>query len=253
MNNKQQAFIVGNGPRHVIVVHGWFGSAHAWDAFSKVVDTERFTYAFMDCRGYGARRGESGPHTMDAVADDVVALADELGWTEFDLIGHSMGGKVIQLVLKRATQRVRKLVAVTPVPAFGVPFDDATWTLFSSAADDAAARAGIINHSTGNRLSAHWIEQMVAHSLQHSDRDAFAAYLPSWARTDHSAGLAGLPNPMLVVVGEHDPGLAAEVMSATYLQLYPNAHIETLANAGHYPMDETPVALATAVERFLAA
>ena len=246
-------YIVGSGARHVIVVHGWFGSAHAWDAFAKVVDTERFTYAFMDCRGYGARRGAGGPYTMDAVAEDVIALADQLGWREFDVIGHSMGGKVVQLAMKLAPQRVRKAIAVTPVPAFGVPFDDDTWALFSSAADDAGARAAIINHSTGNRLSAHWVQQVVAHSVANSDRDAFAGYLTSWARTDHSAGLAGLTNAMLVVVGEHDPGLTADVMRATYLPLFPNASIETLANAGHYPMDETPVALATAVERFLSA
>ena len=249
----QTPYLVGQGPRHVIVVHGWFGSAHAWEPFAKVVDTQRFTYAFMDNRGYGARRGEGGPFTVETVAQDVLQLADQLGWKQFDLMGHSMGGKVIQQVLRLAPERVRSLIAVTPVPASGVPFDDATWALFESAAASPEARAGIINHSTGNRLSAHWVQQIAQHSLDNSTQEAFAAYLPSWARGDLSAGLQGLKQPTLVLVGEHDPGLTAEVMQATYLSLYPNAQLQTLANAGHYPMDETPVALATAVEAFLAA
>jgi pimeloyl-ACP methyl ester carboxylesterase len=53
----------------------------------------------------------------------------------------------------------------------------------------------------------------------------------------------GNPVPVKVIVGEHDPALSAVVMEQTYLALYPNAELEVLANAGHYPMFETPVSL----------
>jgi pimeloyl-ACP methyl ester carboxylesterase len=92
---------------------------------------------------------------------------------------------------------------------------------------------------------------MVDYSLAHSSRDAFAAYLPAWARTDFSAALAGLHVPVKVIVGEHDPALTTALMQATYLQTYPDAELESMANAGHYPMHETPVALATSIESFL--
>jgi pimeloyl-ACP methyl ester carboxylesterase len=53
------------------------------------------------------------------------------------------------------------------------------------------------------------------------------------------------------VMALHDPALSAQVMEQTYLVLLPNAELEVLVNAGHYPMFETPVALATAMEEFL--
>jgi pimeloyl-ACP methyl ester carboxylesterase len=95
--------------------------------------------------------------------------------------------------------------------------------------------------------------QMARQSAQLSTREAFGAYLQSWAREDFSAEVMGNRVPVQVLVGEHDPSLTAVVMQATWLASYPNATLEVLANAGHYPMDETPVALVTAIESFLAA
>ncbi|OOG57550.1 alpha/beta hydrolase [Polaromonas sp. C04] len=243
--------LIGTGPRKVIALHGWFGRAKGWGPLVDVLDTQSFSYAFMDCRGYGGMKGSGGPYTMAQIAQDALALADGLGWRRFSLIGHSMCGSAIQRVLVDAPARVEKLVAITPVPASGVPFDDAGWAFFSSAAKDAGARKGIIDLTTGNRLSSVWLDQMVAASLAGSDEDAFAAYLTAWAKTDFHAQIQGNPVPIKVIVGEHDPALGAAAMKDTYMQWYPNATLDVMANAGHYPMNETPVALATSIEKFL--
>jgi len=42
-------------------------------------------------------------------------------------------------------------------------------------------------------------------------------------------------------------------MRVTFARWYPRLELEVFPNAGHYAMDETPVALAAAVERFPAA
>ncbi len=52
-------------------------------------------------------------------------------------------------------------------------------------------------------------------------------------------------------MGETDRALPAEVMEQTWLTYFPAAELTVLANAGHYPMFETPVALATSIEEFL--
>ena len=81
--------------------------------------------------------------------------------------------------------------------------------------------------------------------------EAFGSYLESWAKTDFSAQVMGSQAAVKVIVGEHDPGLSAQVMEQTWLVFYPNAELEVLANAGHYPMFETPAALAASIEVFL--
>ena len=81
--------------------------------------------------------------------------------------------------------------------------------------------------------------------------EAFGSYLESWAKTDFSAQVQGNQAAVKVIVGEHDPALSAQVMEQTWLAFYPNAELEVLANAGHYPMLETPAALAASIEEFL--
>jgi pimeloyl-ACP methyl ester carboxylesterase len=247
----QTAQIIGSGPRKVIAVHGWFGHARGWGPFLHHLDTSRFSYAFMDVRGYGARRGSGGPYTIAQIAQDALALADHLGWARFALIGHSMGGSAIQHVLADAPVRVQALVGLTPVPASGVPFEPSGWDFFSSAAQDPSVRRAIIDLTTGQRLTGVWLDAMVKSSLAHSDVDAFAAYLEAWANTRFVERIQGRTVPVLVVAGEHDPALGADTCRATWLQHYPQARLEVMANAGHYPMDETPITLATVIERFL--
>lgn len=243
--------VVGSGEHHVIALHGWFGSARGWGSLPDYLDKSAFSYVFPDLRGYGSRRDEAGEFTMAEAGADALALADELGWDQFSLVGHSMSGKAIQHVLLDAPDRVRRLVALNPVPATGVPFDDDGWALFSGAAEARANRAAIIDMSTGSRLSPTFIDHIVQHSVDNSSQQAFGSYLESWARHDFSDRVRGNPAPVKVIVGEHDPALSADVMRQTWLAFYPNAELEVLPNAGHYPMLETPAALATVIEEFL--
>ena len=252
MTDQAELQRVGSGEQHVIALHGWFGSGAAWRPLLPYLDGTRFSYAFPDYRGYGARRSEPGEHTIAEAASDVLALADRLGWEQFSLVGHSMGGMVMQRVLLAAPDRVPAMVGISPVPASGVPFDEQTWQLFAGAADEPGNRRAIIDQTTGNRLTGVWLDAMVLHSLDNSDREAFGDYLTAWAKTDFHTQIEGHPVPLKLIVGEHDPALGEATMRATFTNWYPNCELDVFANAGHYAMDETPVALAGAIERFLA-
>ena len=244
---------VGHGEHKVLALHGWFGSGGAWGAFAAHVDGASFEYAFPDYRGYGARKDVPGTHTLSEAAGDVLGVADTLGWERFSVVGHSMGGAVMQQVLLAAPERVRCLVGVSPVPACGAPLDDETWQIMSGAADNPGLRRAIIDQMTGNRLTGTWLDAMTNHSVGESDRQAFADYLLAWAKTDFHEEIEGNQTPVKVIVGEHDPGINAEFMRQTFGNWYPTFDLEVLASAGHFPMDEVPVALVTSVEAFLRA
>jgi pimeloyl-ACP methyl ester carboxylesterase len=243
--------MIGSGKQGVVVLHGWFGDHTVFADMFPYLDTETFSYAFVDYRGYGLSRGIKGDYSMAEIAADALGLADHLGWQRFHLVGHSMGGMAVQRVAVDAPGRVRSAVCLTAVPAAGVPLDDAGQELFYGAADSDEKRAGIIGFSTGGRLSPSWVQWMVRRSHETTTHAAFAAYAHTFTKTNFVEAAQGLKTPMLVAAGEHDLALTAEVMQGTFLQWYPNARLEMLPNAGHYPMLETPVYLATLIESFM--
>ncbi|MEV5971362.1 alpha/beta hydrolase [Streptomyces sp. NPDC051921] len=243
----------GSGPHRALVLHNWFGDRTSFAPLRDHLDDAAGSYAFLDCRGYGEAIDAEGSYTMEEVAADAFAVADDLGWDTFSVVGHSMGGKAAQLMLLDAPERVRSIVGISPVSAAGFPLDADTWELFAGAAENPGNRRAIIDNTTGGRYDDAWLSGLVERSLRRSSATAFRAYLDSWSRTDFHERVRDNPAPVLLVVGAHDPALGAEAMESTWLRWYPNARLAVLPEAGHYAPEETPKALADAIEAFLAA
>lgn len=245
--------LVGSGPVRVIALHGWFGSAQGWGDWPLLLDGDRYTVAFLDYRGYGGRTDEPGDYSLDEISADARALADELGWDRYALIGHSMGGTAMMRTFADAPDRVTALVAVTPVPPTGIPFDDDSWALFSGAAENDDNRAAIIGFTTGNVHPTEWVQQMVRFSVENSRREAVGGYLPSWAKTDFHEEVPQVDVPLRIIAGARDGALGPETCRASWLQLFPTAELDVIEDAGHYPMYEAPGDFTAAVDRTLAA
>jgi esterase len=244
-------FIHGHGPEQVLVLHGWFGDWRVFEPMLAALDESRFSFVFMDNRGYGQSKALGGPFDIPTVASDAVALADHLGWDTFDLVGHSMGGKAALRLAADHSRRVRKILAITPVWAGKVPFDDQSLAMFRGAVEDVRSREAIIGDTAGGREPAVWARNLAARSFQVSQQEAFGGYLESWALSDFAADVRGLPIRTRVVVGAHDSSITREVVSATWLANLSKASLDVLPECGHYPMLQTPLALARVFESFL--
>lgn len=77
------AHVVGSGAHKVIVLHSLFAGHESFSPWWPYLDGTRFSYAFMDARGFGDAIDVEGSYTCDEIASDVLLLADSLGWREF--------------------------------------------------------------------------------------------------------------------------------------------------------------------------
>ena len=94
----------------LLALHGWLDNAASFALLAPFV-TNRQVVA-LDLTGHGCSDARS-PHSGYQIWEDlpqILGVADQLGWEEFDLLGHSRGGIISTLLAAAAPARVRKLV-----------------------------------------------------------------------------------------------------------------------------------------------
>jgi len=243
----------GTGPTRVLVLHDWFCDHSSWDGALPYLTPARFTYVFADLRGYGASREIEGDCTLEEVAGDAIALADRFGWSQFSLIGHSMSGLVVQRMAQLVPDRISRIVAITPVSPTGMGLDSGAIAFMRSIAlGSDEERYAAVGSLWGARLSDTWIRYKLRRWRETASPAAVAKYVEMWGSTEISQGVRGIETPMLIVAAAQDAApFQAAALEASMLPFYPNARLISLGESGHYPMQEQPPLLATAIERFL--
>ena len=79
-------------PKKIVFVHGLMAFAANWRKIASRLENE-FQCLIYDQRGHGRSfKPETGYSTKD-FALDLDKITDELGWTEFHVVGHSMGAR----------------------------------------------------------------------------------------------------------------------------------------------------------------
>jgi pimeloyl-ACP methyl ester carboxylesterase len=103
--------------RPLLLIHGTPGSRLASSPDEELYGRIRAHVVTFDRPGYGRSSRHSG-RTVYSVADDALAVADELGWERFSVLGVSGGGPHALAVGARAPERVHRLgiaVGATPI------------------------------------------------------------------------------------------------------------------------------------------
>ncbi len=111
--------------RGVLLLHGFPEAAIEWTEQVDALGRAGYRAVAPDQRGYSpsVRPADVRDYQLTDLTGDVLAIADELGWRRFDLVGHDWGAAVAWQVAGDHPDRVRTLTAVSvPHPT---PFGEA--------------------------------------------------------------------------------------------------------------------------------
>ncbi|HYH39454.1 MAG TPA: alpha/beta hydrolase [Azospirillum sp.] len=245
--------VVGTGPEAILVMHEWMGDHANWAGLLPFLNGKAFTYVFADLRGYGWSKGLAGAFTADEAVADMFALMDHLGHRRFHVVGHSMSGLIAQAMVARGKERIKSLVAVTPVPPSGFKTDEAGFQRLVAVIDSDEVMRGAIKARVAQRLTETWVDYKLGIARTATGREAMLGYLKMFTGTDVTAEVAGLELPVLLITGADDiPFYQEATERPKFAQAYKNLTVESIANAGHYPMLQTPALLLSLIETFVA-
>jgi pimeloyl-ACP methyl ester carboxylesterase len=105
--------------RPVLLLHGFPQSARSWDEVQRALAIEGYRSVAPDQRGYAprARPTSVDAYRVSALVADVLAIADTMELSTFDLVGHDWGGMLAWVMAARHPERVRSLAVIsTPHP-----------------------------------------------------------------------------------------------------------------------------------------
>jgi len=238
----------GTGPT-LVFLHYWGGSARTWDLVTdRLAGRDVLT---IDFRGWSRSSGLVGPYTLRQLADDTLAVIADAHTTDYVLVGHSMGGKVAQLIAATRPAGLRALVLVASGPAkppaqITPEYQEGLSHAYDSDESTATARDHIL---TATPLSDVLKAQIAADSRASADAARTEWPLRGIAE-DISAHTEMVDVPTLVVAGENDQVEPAEVLRHNLLPYLSGAEFTVLPNTGHLVPLEAAADLAAAVTAF---
>jgi 3-oxoadipate enol-lactonase len=241
---------VGEGEPALVFLHYWGGSARTWGPVVARLPTSNRAVT-INQRGWGGSRVMDGRYDLETLADDVTGTVEALGLGRYVLVGHSMGGKVAQIVAGRRPRGLAGLVLVAPAPPtpMQVPPEVRAGMLASYQSREGVTEA--LTVLAGPGLDDKQRAQVIEDTLR-GDVDAKRSWTDEGMSLDVTGSLVGVELPVEIVLGDSDQVERESVLRPIFASCLPGAVTTTASGAGHLIPLEAPQAIAAACERILA-
>ena len=238
----------------LIFLHGIGGAARAWRR-QLATFGDRFRAIAWDMPGYGGSAPLASV-SIAALAGALQQFITQLGANSPVLVGHSIGGMIVQKWLTQSPKLARAVVLAQTSPAFGKA--DGDWQK-----SFIAARLGPLDRGeTMKSLAPSLVKELVgddpdpegmelARECMASVPEAsYRAMMLALIGFDQRSTLKDISVPTLLLSGSRDNNAPAPMMAKTATYIRGAEYVE-LAGVGHLANLERPDAFDAALGRFL--
>jgi 3-oxoadipate enol-lactonase len=215
----------------VVFTHGATIDHHEWDATLPLVG-EHFRVVAWDVRGHGLSRPAT--FTLKAAEDDLLALLDHLGARQAVLVGHSMGGNLLQEFVFHHPECVQAMVfldctwnfqKLTGMESFMLKLAKPIFKLYPYQL--------LIDQSLAVTATSKASQELLRPAVQSLSKDDYIEIMMATAACLHYEPGYKISKPLLLMVGDHDAtGNIAKVMPI-WAAAEPDCKFVVIPNAKH--------------------
>jgi pimeloyl-ACP methyl ester carboxylesterase len=251
---------VGHGKVPIVLVHGYSLSSAEWTKVLPLLPADRYTAYAVDLRGFGDSGKPQDGNDFAHLVADLAEFMDAMHLGRAVMIGHSMGGSLLQDFVLAHPERVSALVLSDAFarnePPLGIS-DAVRKRIDGYGGIDANRRvfeAAIPRYFDAANFTSADAQAFLADALKASDPALKGLLAEEYTIVNiPTERYREITVPTLILVGAHDGFVSLkQVMALT--DAIPGVRLTAIIpRAGHIPMWEQPQAWVATVRHFLEA
>ena len=244
INDKGQGF-------PLVLVHGYLGSSEMWclqrDYLSKF-----FRVISPALPGFGESHEAQSLDSINDMAKFVINIIDEKKIDKFNLLGHSMGGMIVQEIAKLAGDRINKLIcfatgSIGEIPGRFEPIDETRKRLKEEGADVSFSRVPKKWFIKGDKDKNYYLCANAVQNVSSETADNALVAMKTWSGIEN---LKNIKNETLIVWGDKDISYNFEQVD-TLNKNIKNSRLEIFKGCCHNVHLEQPDKFNILIKNFL--
>ncbi len=238
----------GHGPSALVFAHGWISARRMWYDVVERLDPARFTSYLVDFRGAGlSDRPPLAEHEFVDYERDLRAAIAATG-RSVTLVGHSMGGKVAQLVALAPPEALERLVLIAPGSPNAIGVEPKQQEM-AAAAYGSREKIERFQRGAMAKVVAPAVMMRLVDDALTASRETWEGWYESGRSADFADRVETIALPTFVLAGERDPLASPARVKRDVADRIRGAAFVTLKGVGHNLPVEAASEVALLIER----
>ena len=224
----------------LVLVHGFLGSSEMWK-LQKEYLSKFFRVITPALPGFGESSKAKSCNSIDAMAKTILDLLNKKNINKFNLMGHSMGGMIVQEMTKISGKKINKLIcyatgSIGDIPGRFESLDTSRERLKKEGISETVKRVPKKWFVDGDKAKYYYLCENAVKETSEETADNALIAMKSWRGFEN---LKNIKNETLIIWGDKDASYNFEQVD-TLNKNIPNSDLAILKGCSHNVHLEKP-------------
>jgi len=224
----------------LVLVHGFLGSSEMW-TLQKEFLSKHFRVISPALPGFGESYKVKSQDNINIMAQTVLKNLNEKNIEKFNLLGHSMGGMIVQEMAKISGDKINKLIcyatgSIGDIPGRFETLDESRKRLKKDGIKETVKRVPKKWFVDGNKAKYYYLCENAAKNITEETADNALKAMKNWRGYEN---LKNINNETLIIWGDKDVSYNFEQVD-TLNKKIPNSELVIIKSCSHNVHLEKP-------------
>ena len=234
-----------------VLVHGYLGSSEMW-TFQKEFFSKDYRVITPALPGFGESHNVKSLNSINKMAKEIINVLDQKKIDKFNLIGHSMGGMIVQEITKLIGDRVNKLIcfatgSIGDIPGRFETMDETREKLKKEGAQLSFSRVPLKWFVKGDKDKNYFLCENAVKNVSLEAADNALLAMKNWRGKEN---LKNIKNDTLIIWGDKDTSYNFDQVD-TLNKNIKNSRLEIFKDCAHNVHLEQPDQFNNLVKEFI--